>query len=289
MRTVRWTRRSVLVIAALALVGCSIFQTVYHQAPKYVLWRANVAHHYDEFQYEQVRTHIRQWFDWQRTQQMPLVARFLARARMEVLGTVTPALACERRDEIEQWMREGIDQAAPRAAQLALTLSPRQVQHLEGFFRDKNEDFVDDFLPESPQERALRAAGFVTKWSSLFYGSFSEEQRAALAADIARLPFDSATILREFQRFQTGYVKLVREAQAQRWTAEQTSVRMKALLLDGIDPQDPARRADMQRWIQAGCQAGAAFHNRTTVAQRTRAAERFATWQQDAIELSKEP
>ena len=274
--------------AALALGGCSILQTVYHQAPKYLLWRTNIAFQYDDVQHELARMHLRQWFDWQRKQQMPQIARFLHRAQTEVLGPVTPALACERREETERWVRDGLDQAAPRVAQVVLTLKPGQISHLEGFFQDKNDDFTDDFVPADPKERARLAAKFVVKWSSLIYGDFSDAQREQLQADIARLPFDSATLLAQFQRFQVAYVKLLREATTQRWSPEHTQARIKALVLDAIDPKDPARHAEMQRWISAGCQLGADFHNRTTPAQRLKAAAQFKTWEIDATELSQE-
>lgn len=282
----RW--RLWLLIGLLTLGGCSILQTLYHQAPKYFLWRSNLAFHYNDAQYELAKAHLRQWFEWQRTQQMPQIARFLNRGKAEVLGHISPALACERREETERWARDGIDQAAPRLAQLALSLSPRQISHLEGFFKDKNEDFTDDFLPADPQERQRLAAAFVTKWASIIYGDFSDAQQQQLQADLGRLPFDAATILKQFQRFQVSYVKLVRDAQSQHWSRELMQARIKALLLDGIDPQEPARQAEMQRWIQSGCQLAADFHNRTTPAQRAKAAKQLATWEVDATELSQE-
>jgi hypothetical protein len=261
---------------------------LYHQAPKYFLWRSNLAFHYNDAQYELAKAHLRQWFEWQRKQQMPQIARFLNRGKAEVLGHISPALACERREETERWARDGIDQAAPRLAQLALSLSPRQISHLEGFLKDKNEDFTDDFLPLDPQERHRVATAFVLKWASLIYGDFNEVQRQQLQADLARLPFDAATILQQFQRFQVSYVKLLREAQSQHWSRELMQARIKALLLDSIDPQEPARQAEMQHWIQSGCQLAADFHNRTTPAQRAKAAKQLATWEVDATELSQE-
>ena len=282
----RW--RLWLLIGLLTLGGCSILQTVYHQAPKYFLWRSNIAFQYNDAQYELAKSHMRQWFEWQRKQQMPLIARFLNRGKAEVLGNISPALACERREETERWARDGIDQAVPRVAQLVLTLSPRQISHLEDFFKDKNEDFTDDFLGANVQERHQLAAAFVVKWASIIYGDFSDVQRQQLQADLARLPFDAATILKQFQRFQVAYVKLLREGQSQHWSRELMQAHIKALLLDAIDPQDPVRHAEMQRWIQAGCQLAADFHNRTTPAQRAKAAKQMGTWEVDATELSQE-
>lgn len=284
-----YLRRAVigLTLGLVMLLGaCSILQFVYNQAPKYFLWRSNRAFHYDDTQYTMAKSFMHQWFQWQRKEQLPQMARFLQRGQTEVLGDISPALACERRDEMEGWVRAGMDQAVPMVAQVMLTLKPAQIQHLSEFFDDQNEDFVDDFLPPDREERLDAAADFVIKWIKLVYGPISDAQRDQLKADIARLPFDAAVILQQFKRFQAAYLALLRESQRQKWTQLQAQQRIKALLMDMLNPADPALNADLKRWIAAGCQAASAFHHRTTPKQRRAAAEQAKVWEKDFLELS---
>lgn len=289
--TPAWFRRGTtgLLLCLLMLLGaCSILQFVYNQAPKYFLWRSNRAFHYDDAQYAMAKTYMYQWFQWQRKAQLPEMARFLRRGQTEVLGDISPALACERRDEMEGWVRAGMDQAVPMVAQVMLTLKPEQIQHLSEFFDDQNEDFVDDFLPEEREERLDAATDFVIQWIKLVYGPISDTQRDQLKADIARLPFDAAVILQQFKRFQTAYLVLLRESQRQKWTHAQAQQRIKALLMDMLNPADPALNADLKRWIAAGCQAASAFHHRTTPKQRRAAAEQAKVWEEDFLVLSRQ-
>jgi hypothetical protein len=254
---------------------------VYNQAPKYLLWRSNRAFHYNDTQYAMAKSSMRHWFQWQRKEQLPLMADFLKRGQSDVLGEISPALACERRNEMEGWVRAGMAQAVPLVAQMVVALKPEQVTHLSEFFDDQNEDFTDDFMPADRQEQLDAAADFVIKWVRLVYGPVSDTQREHLKADIAKLPFDARIILQQFKRFQTGYLALLREAQRQRWTAEQVQPRLRVLLLDMLDPADPALRADLHQWIAAGCQAASAFHHRTTLKQRQAAAEQAQVWEED--------
>jgi Family of unknown function (DUF6279) len=283
------TRRAMtwLVMSLVLVLGaCSILQFVYNQAPKYFMWRSNRAFHYNDAQYDMAKAAMYQWFHWQRKTQLPEMARFLKRGQTDVMGEIPPALACERRDEMEGWVRAGMDQAAPMVAQVMLTLKPEQVQHLSEFFDDQNEDFVDDFLPEGREERLDAATDFVIKWIKLVYGPISDEQRDQLKADMARLPFDAAVILQQFKRFQAAYLNLLRESQRQKWSQAQAQQRIKALLMDMLNPADPALNADLKRWIAAGCQTASAFHHRTTLAQRRAAAEQAKVWEQDFWVLS---
>ncbi len=44
----RWVLPGLLLAG---LAGCNVLQTVYNQAPRYVQWRTNVAHHFTDEQY----------------------------------------------------------------------------------------------------------------------------------------------------------------------------------------------------------------------------------------------
>jgi Family of unknown function (DUF6279) len=288
VKTPRWTT-ALLLTVVLLLGACSILQFVYNQAPKYFMWRSNRAFHYNSQQYDMAKGFMYNWFDWQKHEQLPVMAVFFKRAQSEILVDMSPALACQRRDEMEGWARSGIDQAVPMVTQLMLTLQPSQINHLSDFFDEQNEDYQDKYLPADPQERLDRATDFVIKWSGLIYGRMSDQQRLQLRTDIAKLPFDAAVILKQFQRFQTSYLALLRESQRQKWTQAQLQPRLRALLFDMLDPVDPALRADLRSWIAAGCQLTSGYHHRTTPSQRKAAAEQLKVWEQDFRELAAEP
>ena len=62
--------RVAVLAAVLLLSACSVLQMVYSQAPRYVQWRTNVAHHFTTEQYRLVTSAVHQWFAWHRQTQL---------------------------------------------------------------------------------------------------------------------------------------------------------------------------------------------------------------------------
>lgn len=282
----RMARRAFIGVLALSVSACSILQLVYEQAPRYLQWRTNVAHHFTEEQYELARTSIRRWFDWHRREQMPQVAQMLQQAALDVRGPISPELACERRDAYLAMSKQAFAAAAPLAAAVMVQLGPSQVSRLQVFFADLNEDQREKYLSDDPRKQASLAVDFIEEWGGLVYGDFTAAQRAQMEREVIALPFSAATVLQEAQRFQARYVQLLKDTQAQKLPADQVSQRLLALLLDGIDPQEPTRKAQMQRWVKAGCAFASDLHALTTSAQRERAERTLTGWRLDSTAIA---
>lgn len=285
-RPARVLSRALLGTIVLLLAACSLLQTLYDQAPRYLQWRTNVAHHFTDEQYELARSNIRRFFDWHRREQMPQIARMLAQATEDVRGPITPELACERRDAYVAMGKQAFAAAAPLAAAVIVKLGPAQTSRVRDFFDDLNDDFRDKYISDDPREQARLAVDFLEQWGGLVYGDFSKAQRTALEREVMDLPFSARTVLQEMQRFQGRYVQLLQDTQAQKLPAEQVSERLLAMLLDGVDPQEPARKAQMQRWVKAGCAFAADLQAQTTTAQRERAARTLSGWRADVDEIA---
>lgn len=285
----RVPRRLLMVSIVLALAACSLLQTLYDQAPRYLQWRTNVAHHFTEDQYELARTNIRRFFEWHRREQMLQVARMLQQAAQDVRGPISPELACERREAYLAMSKQAFATAAPLAAAVIVNMGPAQISRVREFFEDRNDDFRDKYISDEPREQARRAVDFIEQWGGLVYGDFSDAQRAHLEREVMGLPFSARTVMHEFQRFQGRYVQLLQDAQAQKLPTEQVSGRLLAMLLDGVDPQEPTRKAQMQRWVKAGCSFAADLQAQTTTAQRERAARTLSGWRADVDEIASSP
>lgn len=284
-RSARW---AVIGVCALLVSACSILQAVYEQAPRYVQWRTNVAHHFTDSQYELARASIRRWFDWHRHEQMPQVARLLQQAAQDVRGPITPELACERRDAYLAMSKQAFAAATPLAAAVMVHLGPTQVSRVQDFFKDLNEDQREKYIADDPREQAGLAVDFIEEWGGLVYGDFSDAQREHLVRKVMDLPFSARTVLQEMQRFQGRYVQLLQDTQAQKLSADQVSQRLLAMLLDGVDPQEPVRKAQMQRWVKAGCAFASDLQAQTTPAQRERAERTLTGWREDVQEIASQ-
>lgn len=283
-RRMRW----VLAIMALALLAaCSVLRLAYNQAHNYAYWRMDKAFDLDASQHQMAKGAIADWFTWHRNTQLPLYTRFIERAQQDARGPITAALACERRREIEGWMKASAERAAPPLARVAVSLSPAQIDHLAEHFKDKNEDFEDEFLQKDSEDRRKAADKFAVKWIERFYGRLDGAQRKQVSAEVARLPFDANTMNQQRLRFQSRYLDILRKVQSEKLSAAQAEPLIRAALLDMIEPSDPALRASMAQWNNAGCQMATNVHNRINAKQRETLIERLKGWELDLRELTK--
>jgi hypothetical protein len=159
---------------------------------------------------------------------------------------------------------------------------------VQAFFEDLNDDHREKYIADDPREQAGLAVDFIEEWGGLVYGNFSDAQREHLVRKVMDLPFSARTVLQELQRFQGRYVQLLQDTQAQKLSAEQVSQRLLAILLDGVDPQGPERKAQMQRWVKAGCAFAADLQAQTTSAQRERAERTLTGWREDVQEIASQ-
>ena len=253
----RWLRWLVAGLVV-ALAACSVLKLAYDQAPTLVSWRVNKALDLDGAQRDTARAAVREWFAWQRKAQLPAIAAFMERSQREATGTITPALACERRQEMEGWLRAGADRAAPLFARVAVQLTPAHIDHLQKHFKEKDEDFAEDFLDDDAEDRQEAAEKYVEKWMERFYGRMDKDQRRQIASEVERLPFDAAAINQQRQRVQKNLIVLLRKLHDQKATAEQAQGPIRTtILLQSLDTGSSVRgtaylRLYLKR-LAAGC------------------------------------
>ena len=287
-RVQRSLSASLLMMLVLALTACSVVRLAYNQADNLAYWQLNRAFDFNDAQSIKVKGAIRQWFQWHRSTQLPLYVSFLARAEKEALGPVSPALACERRQELEGWGRQAIEEAVPAMAELVLSLSPEQVTHLEKHQAKTNEDFRDDYLDGNTEDRTAAAAKFVFKVAELFYGRLDDPQRELVKREIAALPLNAQNVLDERLVYQTEFVQLIRKLNAQKATQVQAQQALRELFQQFFDPPREPLRGQRLQWIAAGCKLTANLHQQTTPEQRAKAAQRLRDWESDLRILNKQ-
>jgi hypothetical protein len=210
----------------------------------------------------------------------------LERARAQVLEPITPATACEWQDTLQRRAETAFNEAVPALAQVALTLSPAQLQRIERRLAEKNQDFRDENLPSDPAERQKVTLKRGLKRVEMLYGRLSNAQRDGMARGLAASPFDGELWDAERRARQQDLLRLLRaldahspnaqpaaQAALRRW-GEQT----------GRSPR-PAYRAYQERLDDYNCRLAAQIHNATTPAQRQAAQATLKGWEDDLRSL----
>lgn len=272
----------VVLAATLALMsGCSALRIGYATAPDLTYWWLDRYLDFDGAQTPRVREAIRQWFAWHRRTQLPDYAALLARAQVEVLADTTPARVCEWQAEWVRRARSAFERIAPAAADAMLTITPKQIDHLEQRYARVNAEFRDDYLQADPRKRADEALDRTLDRAEMLYGRLASAQRERIVDGLQRSPFDPQRWLVERRQRQQDALQILRRLGAEGASREQALAALRGYV-ERLEqsPRESYRRYSEQL-TEFNCAFAAEVHNATTAAQRRIAAKKLAGWEAD--------
>ncbi len=275
-----------LCLALAGLGGCSAVRFGYNQAPELAYWWLDGYADFDEAQRSRVREALAQWFDWHRRTQLPDYAALLARARVEVLADTTPERACGWWKVLRTRMDTAFEHALPLAADIVVTLSPQQLQHIEHRNAKANDEFRDEYLGGDAQERQAKSLKRAVERAENIYGRLDEAQRESVARLVAESPFDPNLWLSERRRRQQDALETLRGLGGD-VTARARAPAAMGAWRDRLErsPRAVYRRYEEQL-TQFNCEFIAALHNATSAAQRQAAAAKLKGWEVDLRALA---
>jgi Family of unknown function (DUF6279) len=282
----RWIIGVSCLLLALALGGCSAVRFGYNQAPELAYWWLDGYADFDDTQSPRVRDALARWFAWHRRTQLPDYAALLARAQVDVLADTTPDRACGWWTELRNRMDTAFDQAIPLAAEIAVTLSPEQLRHIERRYAKANEEFREEYLAIDAKERLAQSVKRAIERAENIYGRLDEAQRERVAQSIAASPFDAELWLSERKRRQQDALQMLTSVAGETNGRERAEAGLRAWR-ERIErsPRDTYRRYT-EKLTQFNCSFSAALHNSTSAAQRQTAVSKLKGWEGDVRALA---
>ena len=279
-------------LVALALTGCSMVRLAYDQAPNLTYWWIDGYVDSSGEQTTRLRESIDRWYLWHARTQLPEYAALLVRAQREVLAPLTPAAACAWVAEGERQVETALAAAVPGAAELMLSLTPAQLQHIERRFAKGNEEVRADFLQKEPEERRAASHKRAVERFERVYGRLDAPQRERLAALLASSGFDAERWLIERRLRQREIMQTLASIAAARAGGDRAVARQQAqaaattLFARSLRSPRADYRDYQQRLVQDNCQLVAAMHNAMTPEQRQAARARLKSWEDDLRALA---
>jgi Family of unknown function (DUF6279) len=272
--------------AALLLSGCSALRIGYSQAADLAYWWLDGYADFNGDQTRRIREALAQWFVWHRKTQLPDYAQLLLRAQAEVRGDTTPARVCERQGELIRRAHTAWEQAAPAAAEWALSVTPQQIQHIERRYAKANDEFRDDYLQEDPRERTEATIKRTVDRAESLYGRLDAAQRTRVTAAMVRSPFDPELWLAERKMRQQDALQLLRRLGAEGASREQAQGALRAYV-DQLQrsPREAYRRYS-ERLAEFNCAFAASLHNSISPVQRRAALSKLSGWEGDMRALA---
>lgn len=279
---------ALLAFAGLALTACGVVRIAYDSAPNLSYWWIDGYVDVNGEQTPKLREGIDRWFAWHRRTQLPVYAALLARAQREVVEPITPAAMCAWAAEAEKQLDTAFEAAVPAAAELMLTLTPEQLQHIERRFAKGHDELRADFLQPDPAERKAKALKRTVERFENLYGRLDDAQRERLAGLLAASSFDPERWLAERRLRQRDMLQVlttvsaVGRAGGDRGAALQQAQAAARVLVERMTRSPRAEyRAYQQRLVQDNCALSAAMHNAMSPAQRQAARAKLKGWEDD--------
>lgn len=258
----------------------------YDRAPSLVYWWLDGYVDFDDDQIARVQAGIDAWMRWHRGTQLPDYADRLAGLGRAAPMPITAKAACAWFDGMRERVDVALDHAAPALAELALTLTPRQIEHIERRYAKGNEAMRADFLDPDRARRHDKSVERAIDRFEMLYGRLDDAQRAAVAQRVADSPFDPQRWLDERIAHQREVLAALRRLQTERTSLDAAQAAVRRLIDRGLASPRPDYRRYQQRLVDYNCAFFAQVHDLASAAQRRAAAERLASWERDLRTLA---
>ena len=276
----RFLTRSIGVLLALALAGCSAVRTGYNNAPTLLYWWLNGYMDFTDAQEQPVRDSLADLHRWHRREELPAYAGLLARMQQAAGAAVTPEQVCTYTSQVRTHLQRLVEQSAEGLARLAPTLQEEQLRHLDLQFEKNNQKWREQWLDGTPAELLDRRVERTVERFENFYGRLNDRQKDLLRERLAASGFDPRIAWAERLHRQEDMLRVMQEHRGDERPAH-VKAEMLALLRRSLEPQDAEARAQYDRMWLEGCQTMAALHNSATAAQRRNLIEKLQGYETD--------
>jgi hypothetical protein len=268
---VRTAALLLLSAVVLAGAGCSRVQFAYGQAERVIAWTLESYIPLDDRQSEALARQLTDFKQWHCRTQVGGYAAWLRQAGTELREGATPVQVQARFDNVRFFGRVMAEEASPRLAVLARSLTDRQLDELARAMDKSNrkyrKEYVDVGYPEVAAERAARTRERLEFWA----GSLTREQRQAVERWSASLEPSQADVLASRERWQ----KALRDAlQTRRDDPERLRARLQELLAEPDRWYTPALQAKLEGNRARTIAMIAEVSSLMTEAQKRRVAEK---------------
>jgi hypothetical protein len=275
-----------LLTLSAALAACSAVKLGYNNLDDIAYWWLDSYLDFTEDQTPRVRDDLARLLLWHRREELPHFVDALHDMELLAPADITPAQACTFVARARERLDVLAEQADPAVVTLAVSLTPKQLRHLERKYEKVDAEFRKEWVELPAAEQVEKRFDKFVERSEMIYGTLDEPQRAAVRSEMQQSVFDAARVLAERRRRQRDALETLRQVAGQHVPLAEARSTLRGFLDRLRVPPDPASREYQQTLIDEGCRSFAALHNSTTAAQREVAARRLRAYQRDFRELS---
>lgn len=261
--------------------GCSILKVSYNKAPELIYWWLDGYLNFQEAQKPEIRHALVKLHDWHYRHELPEYLRLLQRMRELAATDVDAAQVCEIVQDIRQFGRNLNTQSAAITTRLAPSFSAEQLDRLQQKFEKRNQEWREDWMDDSAEERTAYRLKQAVKRAENLYGQIDERQESQIRTHIAVSSFDPKTSYAEILRREHRALQILRAIQRGQLSGSAAQHEIDRFYAQLIDSPDPAYRQYLQTLTQESCHIMAEFHNGTSAWQRQKATDKLQQYIDD--------
>lgn len=276
-----------LLVLAGVLAGCNTLRLGYANGDSVAYWWLNGYVDFNDGQKPWIRARINRLLAWHRSTQLREYEQLLSLAQQRIQHKVAPADVQAEYATLKKQALQTVDKALPELADLALSLQPQQLAHLEKKLASNNDKYRKDNLRGSLEDRQARRYGQLMKHAEYWFGNFSQEQQAQIRAASYARPLNNDAWLVERMRRQQELLQLLRKIQAERPARDAVATMLKGYVATSADYFTYAEnRAFFDASSEGTAQVAALVINLATPQQKAHAAKRLQKWIEDCRALA---
>jgi hypothetical protein len=283
-RIIRHTRRWLGVATLLGLSACSTLQLAYNSSDEFVYWWLNGYVDLQDTQKPLVRNALQDLQQWHRQDQLPQYATMLQRLQTMAPQPVTATQVCAVTHDMQSSFITLLRHVEPAATQLAMSLKPEQLQRLRQRYDSTNQDWRDEWLTPSAEDRLKHRYKLSLNRLEDFYGKLDAPQRELIQQWLAQSKFDPEQSYAERDRRQADSLQTLQRMASSKDAAQNQSL-LRGWLDRSFTSPNERTRAYVQTLWQDNCEGFAKLHNSTTPAQRERLVRTLKNYEADVRAL----
>jgi hypothetical protein len=228
-------KKLAIVSAACLLLACSAARIGYNNGETISYWWLNSYVDFESGQKPWVKSHIDDLFAWHRKTQLQQYVKLISHLQRADLSKITKADLLADYEEGRKSVNALTERAAPELADLALSLTPEQIDNIEKKLDKNNDKFRKDYLHGSVQDKQDFRYKRMMKQAEYWFGNFNHQQETRLHALSDARPLNNELVMADRLLRQQQMISLLKKIQAQKPSKEATEQMIRQYINAAID------------------------------------------------------
>jgi hypothetical protein len=286
-----------LIMSCFVATSCSSVLLGYDAVPSLAKYQLNRYFDLSSTQQDVVEKQLDDVFDWHRKTQLKEYSNFINQITDKVKANESISVA-----DIQKWRAISLGAWAPVAnkvsrpfTELALTLSPGQIEHMKKRFAKTNADMRDDYVKANEKGGANNAllarqkarAKRIEKRGDFFFDDLTEAQYKLIAKRAAESPDAELAWYNERVKRQQDFIALLDSIKTRKLDANQAEPLMRDYLKAMWEPKDEKNARLIAESGKAGDETIAQIYAIATPEQKAYAIKKLRGYATDFDKLGK--